>query len=226
MRGLIVLILFVALALGWFSAQQRATREQRQQERRLRYAMEELSRARDELQEMARGVRPDRMRSFGGADFESSNLAGMTIASKDNAFQRASFRNCHLEGTTLVGGDASFQLARFDAAKLAEAHLKGGGASFQRASFVGAELTYATLAGGPVSFQGATFEGANLTGANLSGNFQLVNISGTKFEAADLSSIRRDDLANCYFKDPPTYDDRTKFPQGFDPAQCLWRRVE
>ena len=84
----------------------------------------------------------------------------------------------------------------------------------------------ATLIGGSASFQGASFEDATLIGAKLSGNFQEVNISGARFEAADLSAIARDDLASCYFKEPPTYDAGTKFPPGFDPVERLWRRVE
>ena len=225
-RGLFFLILLVALLFGWHSSQQRAERERRQQEQRLRYAEEELRRARDELQDQQRGPRPDRARSFWEADLEGSNLAGLTIASDSNAFQRASFRKCRLEGATLVGGDSSFQLARFDAAKLARAHLKGGGSSFQASSFVGADLTDAILIGGGSSFQGASFEEAILIGAKLSGNFQSVNISDTRLEAADLSAIARDDLASCYFKVPPTYDGRTKFPPGFDPVERSWRLVE
>jgi uncharacterized protein YjbI with pentapeptide repeats len=220
------LVLLVALALDWVSSQRRVDRERRQQEQRLRYAEEELRRARDELQAQMRGPRPDRARSFWEADLESSNLTGMTIASNENAFQRASFRKCRLEDATLQGGDASFQLARFDAAKLARACLNGGAASFQASSFVGADLTGATLTGGPVSFQSASFEEAILVGAKLSGNFQSVNISGARFEAADLSAIARGNLASCYFKEPPTYDARTKFPPGFDPVECSWRRAE
>lgn len=226
MRGLSFLILFVALALGWFASLRSAARERRQHEQLLRYAEEELRRARDELRDRMRGPRPDRARSFWEAELEGSNLAGMTLASDGNAFQRASFRNCLLEGATLEGGVSSFQLARFDAAKLARARLKGGGASFQASSFVGADLTGATLSGGPASFQGASFEGAVLVGATLSGSFQAVNLSGARFEAADLSMIAGNDLASCYFKEPPTYDARTKFPPGFDPVERLWRRVE
>jgi type II secretory pathway pseudopilin PulG len=225
-RGLLFLILLAALLFGWRASEQRAQRERRQQEHRLRYAEEELRRARDELQDQQRGPRPDGARSFWDADLEGSNLAGMTIASDQNAFQRASFRKCHLEGATLQGGAASFQLARFDAAKLARACLKGGASSFQASSFVGADLTGATLIGGSSSFQQASFEDAILIGAKLSGSFQLVNISGARFEGADLSAIAHDDLASCYFKDPPTYDAKTKFPPGFDPADRSWRRVE
>lgn len=224
-RGLFFLILLIALGLGWFTARRSAERQRRMQEYRLRYAEEELRRARDEFRDQSRGPRPDRARSFWEADLQGSNLAGMTITSNENAFQRASFRDCRLEGATLQGGDSSFQLARFDAAKLAKAHLKGGRASFQESSFVGADLTGATLHGGPSSFQGASFEGAILVGAKLSGNFQGVNISGARFEAADLSAITRDDLATCYFKEPPTYDARTKLPPGFDPVEALWRKA-
>jgi uncharacterized protein YjbI with pentapeptide repeats len=225
-RGLIFVILLVALALGWFSSQRSAERERRRQEQRLRYAEEELRRAMDELRDQMRGPSRDRSRSFWEADLEGSNLTGMTIASDENAFQRASFRNCHLEGATLEGGDSSFQFARFDAAKLARARLKGGSASFQVSSFVGADLSGATLIGGPSSFQGSSFEGAVLVGATMSGSFQIVNISGASFEAADLSAVAGDDLASCYFKEPPTYDARTKFPTGFDPVEHLWRRVD
>ena len=224
--GLIFLILLIALGLGWFASQRSAGRERRRHDQRLRYAEEELRRAKDELKDQIRGPRPDRARSFWEADLEGSNLAGMTIASKENAFQRASFRDCRLEGATLEGGDSSFQFARFDAAKLARARLIGGVSSFQMASFVEADLTGATLAGGPASFQGASFERAILVGAKLIGNFQSANISGARFEAADLSAIRRDDLAGCYFKEPPTYDARSKLPPGFDPVERLWKRVE
>jgi hypothetical protein len=226
-RGLFFLIALVALLLGWVSSEQRSTRERQQQEQRLRYAEEELRRARDELQDdQRRGLRPDRARSFWEADLEGSNLAGVTLVSHSNAFQRASFRSCRLEGATLEGGDSSFQLAHFDAAKLARAYLKGGGSSFQASSFAEADLTGATLTGGGASFQNATFEKAILIGATLSGNFQVVNFSGARLEGADLSAIAGNNLASCYFKEPPTYDARTKFPAGFDPVERSWRRVK
>jgi len=226
LRGLLFLVFLVALALGWYSSWQQAAWQQRMQYQSMLYITEELRRARDELRNQERARRPDRSRSFWEADLEGSNLSGMTIASNSNAFQRASFRRCRLEDATLEGGVSSFQFARFDAAKLARARLTGGGSSFQLASFVGADLTGATLAGGAASFQSGTFEDATLVGATLSGNFQAANISGARFEAADLSAISPNNLADCYFKEPPTYNDATKFPTGFDPAARLWRRVE
>lgn len=226
LRGLIFLVLLVALAFGWVSSQRRFEREHRLQELRLRYAEEELSRAKDALRDRERGPQPDRSRSFWEADLEGSNLAGMTIASKGNAFQRSSFRTCRLEGATLEGGDAAFQLARFDAAKLARASLKGGHTSFQGSSFVGADLTGASLAGQSGSFQSASFEDAIMVGARLSGSFQGVNLSGARLEGADLTATKADDLASCYFTEPPTYDSRTKFPTGFEPVAKLWRKVD
>ena len=74
-------------------------------------------------------------------------------------------------------------------------------------------------------FQRGSFEDASLIDARLSGSFQSVNLSGARLEAADLSAIARDDLASCYFKVPPTYDARTKFPPGFDPVERSWKRV-
>jgi uncharacterized protein YjbI with pentapeptide repeats len=220
------MLMLAALLLRFISFQQRVEQERRLHKQKLRYAQQELDRARDELKDQLRGPIPDRLRSFWEADLEGSNLAGMTLASNSNAFQRASFRKCNLEGATLKGGGASFQLARFDGAKLANSSLKGGAASFQGASFVGADLTGAALAGDGSSFQGAAFEGTILIGAKLSGNFQSVNISGAKFEGADLSEIDRDNLVSCYFQNPPTFNARTKFPSGFDPEENLWRRLE
>jgi hypothetical protein len=114
-RGLFFLILLVALLFGWLCSQQRAERELRQQGQRLRYAEEELGRARGELRDQQRGPRPDRARSFWEADLEGSNLVGITIASDSNVFQSASFRKCRLEGATLEGGDASKEPPTYDA---------------------------------------------------------------------------------------------------------------
>lgn len=225
-RGMIFGVLFLAVVLGWISSVRRVGWVQRMQHQRFLYLDEELRRARQELRDQERGVEPDRSRSFWHADLEGSDLTGMTIASPSNAFQRASFRDCRLRDATLEGGDSSFQFARFDGAKLARARLKGGHASFQLSTFVGADLTDAILTGGGASFQSASFEDANLTGATLSGDFQAANINGAKFEAADLTAIVADDLANCVFKDPPTYSAATRFPAGFDPVQRMWRRVE
>ncbi len=127
----------------------------------------------------------------------------------------------------MLGGDsAAFQFARFDGANLSEATLTGGGASFQASTFVGADLTGSVLSGGAMSFQSASFESANLRGARLSGSFQVANIDSAHFEGADLSAISSEDLASCLFAKPPTFDESTIFPSGFDPVRNMWRMVE
>lgn len=223
-RGVMLLTLLIALLLGWRSSVQRAGVQLRQQAKQLVYAEQELARARDELE--SRGsIKPDKSRAFWLAQLEGANLAGMTISSPGNAFQRASFQGCNLEHATLQGGVSAFQLARFDKAKLAGAKLSGGNASFQHATFVGADLTDAVLTGSGSSFQMSSFENATLVRACLAGSFQAVNISGAHFEAADLSSLDSHDLASCYFKIAPSYDEQTKFPVGFHPEAMGWRRI-
>jgi uncharacterized protein YjbI with pentapeptide repeats len=234
LRAVLVLMMMLAVLLAWRVSLDRAERRLAEQVERtqlqasqLRYAEEELQRARDELRDVGR-VKPDRTRAFWQASFDGAQLRGATLASPENAFQRASFNGCQLTGATLRGGGSSFQLARFDDAQLAEAKLTGGNASFQYATFVGADLTGAVLTGGPSSFQKASFERAKLIGSRLSGGgtaFQSANISETHFEGADLSALDADSLSSCYFHQPPSYDAKTKFPTGFDPAARQWRLV-
>ncbi len=223
-RAALVLTLVVAFILGWFLNVQRARMTLNRQANRLRYAEEELDRARDQLADQQR-LKSDRERVFWESNLDGAHLAGVTIASPSNAFQRASFSGCDLEDAVLTGGSASFQFAKFDNSKLTNAKLTGGASSFQEATFVGADLTGAVLVGTGASFQGSSFENASLNGAQLTGSFQLVNISGAHFGGADLSALDGDSLASCYFKVAPTYNETTQFPAGFDPEVQRWRRV-
>jgi uncharacterized protein YjbI with pentapeptide repeats len=230
-RALLMLTLLLAVALGWRSSVQQAQRQRSaleqqlaEQKVHLEYAERELNRARDDLSDLAQ-PKQDRSRVLYGAQFEGASLRGVTMSHPGNAFQGTSFRGCDFTGATLEGDVAAFQLARFDDAKLAGAKLIGGNAAFQGATFVNADLTEATLTGGPSSFQTASFENANLKNTRLAGSFQGVNLSGARLAGADLSAIRAEDLDGCYFRDPPTYDEATKFPQGFDPAVKLWRKA-
>lgn len=225
LRGVLLLMLLVALILAWRSSLERAELRLAQQANQLRYAEEELARARDALRDQARGPTRDRARSLWEARLDGAQLRGVSVVSPGNAFQRASFHECDLESVTLQGGGSAFQLARFDQAKLVGAKLTGGSASFQGATFVAADLTGAILTGGSGSFQGSSFENATLVDARLAGSFQLVNLSGARFEGADLSALESESLTSCYFKDPPTYNGQTKFPAGFDPQAQLWKRV-
>jgi uncharacterized protein YjbI with pentapeptide repeats len=221
---LLLLTALVAMALGWRASTRDAKEQLARQTIQLRYAEQELERARDDLKDRDRPKQPN-PRSFWEAELDGAQLSGVTISSPTNAFQRASLKNCDLQNATLEAGDAAFQYARFDGSNLANAKLTGGGASFQLATFVGCDLTGAVLDGRGSSFQLSSFENATLVGSKLVGSFQLVNISGARFEGADLSALDSDSLEDCYFKEPPTYDGKTRFPAGFDPAANLWRRV-
>jgi uncharacterized protein YjbI with pentapeptide repeats len=221
---MLMLTMLLALLLAWRSSEQRAERQRTRQAGLLQYVEEELERARQELRDRDR-PRRDKTRVLWEAKLDGTHLRGVTIASSENAFQGASFRDCDLKDATLQGGVSSFQFARFDNANLVNAKLAGGGASFQIATFVGADLTGAVLTGEGTAFQKSSFENATLVRARLVGSFQGVNISGTRFEGADLSALDSDSLASCYFREPPTYDGQTKFPAGFDPEALLWRRV-
>jgi uncharacterized protein YjbI with pentapeptide repeats len=223
-RTVLILTLLIALLLGWHVSVRDARRQLAQQVTRLRYAEEELERTRDELDDRDRPKR-GAARVLRDAELDGAHLRGVTISSPSNAFQRASFKNCDLENATLQGGGAAFQRARFDGSKLANAKLTGGVSSFQEATFVDSDLTGAVLFGGGASFQRSSFENATLVRARLVGSFQMVNISGTHFEGADLSALDGPSLASCYFRESPTYDGQTQFPATFDPVTQLWRRV-
>jgi len=137
--------------------------------------------------------------------------------------QLASFRGSNLSGKTLTGNTSSFQGDLFENSNLANAKLLGGPSSFQGASFRNADLSGAVLAG---AFQCASFECAKLVDVQVtvsgSTEFQGVEIDKTQFQGADLSTINRLSLESCYFNDPPLYDEYTKFPKGFKPAQQGW----
>lgn len=225
-RSVLVTILLLGLLFGWSASSKQAERRYRRLSQQLTYAEEELSRARDEVREIARGKVPDPQRSFWESSLDGSNLADTTVVHPGNIFQKASFRGCKLERATLKGGASSFQRACFDGATLINATLVGGVSSFQSSSFVDADLTDARLDGGPSSFQLASFENADMTGVTLKGSFQLVNLSRARLQRADLSALDAYDLASAYFDKPPTYDAQTKFPAGFEPREQLWRLVD
>jgi len=223
-RALLTFTLLVAMALGWRTSVRDARQQIALQTVQLRYAEEELRRARDDLKDRDRPKQPN-SRNFWEAEFDGAYLRDVTISSPGNAFQRASLKNCDLKSATLEADTSAFQLARFDGSNLADAKLTGGGASFQCATFVGCDLTDSVLDGGGSSFQRSSFENATLHRARLAGSFQAVNISGAHFEGADLSAVERGALQSCHFKEPPTYDAQTQFPADFDPAANLWRRI-
>lgn len=64
---------------------------------------------------------------------------------------------------------------------------------------------------------GAKFERRGLS-------LEVLRIDGAQFQGADLSQVDAAVLANWTFQRPPVYDDRTRFPAGFDPAARRWTR--
>ncbi len=109
----------------------------------------------------------------------------------DLNFQRTRLRNVYWAGVQAGGTD--FYMADLSGASLAFANLS-------QSVLYGANLTNAVLTG------------ANLTNANLEG----ANLCGAKLEAANLSGVVNIDQA--VFDSTTTWDAKTAWPVGFDPA--------
>lgn len=228
-REMLLLTLLVAALLGWQNSSENAARQLRDVYRRILHSQfaADYDQSREEV--MSRkgpSVEKKDLSQFSYLTIDGANLQGVSIDGGANSFQSAALINCELSGATL---DGSFQGARFDGSNLAGAKLGGGGSSFQFSSFVGADLTGATLRGGGSSFQGSSFAGANLTDATIicsGASFQGVKVDGAIFEGADLSRLDHNSLESCYFQTPPTYDERTRFPEDFDPVEAGWKLAE
>jgi uncharacterized protein YjbI with pentapeptide repeats len=227
-RAALFATLLIALAFGWYLSERRADERIARLFARVNYAEAELQWSKSRNKTWSRD-RSERKRPPNGvlslAQLDGLNLRDASIVGGAGAFQRTSFNECDLENASLRGDGGAFQFARFDHANLVNIKLTGGGSSFQLASFVNADLSGAVLTGGAASFQGATFERAKLIGTQVlcsGSSFQLVNIDGAQFQGADLSMLDGHSLESCYFKTPPKYDERTRFPAGFDPAGQFW----
>lgn len=216
---------FFALVIGWYTSTSRERSRNAMLGELLSNARLQVSLAesRGELQAEARSSdTAETKRVYSVARFDSMSLRGAVIQVGDSAFQRAIFDNSDLSNAALTGGAASFQGASFKNAKLRNAKLSGGAGAFQVATFEDADLASAVLIG---NLQGVSLRNANCEGATISGLFQAANIDAAQFAAADLSAIRSEDLASCYYKDPPTYDAQTKFPADFDPIARGWKKT-
>ena len=228
-RDALAVTIIVALAFGWHASTQRAEREMARLARQQAFAglNKQGSDSRERLlKSMRTSGKTAQDGIFSGVDLSGAILRSATIDGRNNAFQGTVFNHCDLRDASLTG---SFQGAWFDNADLINAKLTGGSSSFQLSSFVNANLTGATLVGGPSSCQGSTFQGATLIGTRIvcsGASFQAVNIDAANFRHADLSTLEAESLKSCYFKTPPTYDDKTRFPKGFDASLEGWRRVE
>lgn len=229
-REILLLTLLIAVAFGWQHSSERSARQLRDLHRRIMHskAAADYDESREEVQSRkAPSVwKKGLNQKFSYLTLDGVNLQGVSINGGDQSFQSAALVNCNLSGTTLVG---AFQGARFDGSNLAGAKLSGGASSFQMSSFADVDLTGATLQGGASSFQGSSFAGANLTDATIicsGSSFQAVKLDGAKFQGADLSRLDRNSLDSCYFQEPPTYDEKTRFPPEFDPVEAGWKQEE
>ena len=219
LRTALALVAFIAILFGWYASSKQSRDKNARLIQQLLNARSQVSLAesRGEFQaERTSDGRP----LFSKPRVEGVSLRGAVIQAGDSAFQRTSFDNSDLSGASLTGGGASFQGASFKNARLRNAKLVGGGSSFQLATFDNADLSGAVLNG---NLQGVSLKNANCTGITIIGSFQAANIDSAKFQSADLSAIRNEDLASCYYKTPPTYDAQTKLPARFDPTAHGWR---
>jgi uncharacterized protein YjbI with pentapeptide repeats len=217
-------VALLAFAVAWYTSTERERTRNAMLAQQLSNAQSQikLAESRAEIQSpAASNGAPNAKGVLSEARFEGVNLRGATIQGGESAFQRTVFDNSDLSSASLSGGGASFQGARFKNANLKNAKLTGGGSSFQLAIFENADLSAAILTG---NLQGISLRGANCTGATIKGSFQGANIDSAGFSSADLSAIRSDDLASCYFETSPTYDKKTKFPDGFDPIAHGWKK--
>lgn len=216
----------IALLIAWYTSLSRERARNTQLMQQLANAQSQVSLAemRNQAQaELTRDGGPYGKLKYAVPRFEGMDLRDLAIQGGPSLFQLTVFDNSNLTGASLTGGGSSFQEASFKNAILKNAKLVGGGSSFQVAVFQNADLSGAKLAG---NFQGVSLKDAKCTGATITGSFQGANIDGAQFESADVSGIRGEDLASCYFVTPPTYDAKTKFPDGFNPVQNGWKQSD
>ena len=227
-RTALLAMVFVALVFGWYSSSERARRKNIRLSKRLLNLKAELESQswRSEPNDERINRKAEHKGILSNAQFSRVNMQGVSISGE---FQSAEFESCILQDAKLSGGTSSFQFAKFNSCNLINAKLTGGGSAFQMSSFENSDLSGAVLIGGGTSFQRATFRGAKLIGTKIicpagSAAFQMVNIDSVQFQGADLSAIDYRALESCFFDTPPSYNNSTQFPSGFDPAAQLWIR--
>jgi len=131
-------------------------------------------------------------RSLERADLSGLDLGGADLSG--TILARSVFRDSVLHGALL--SYANLADADLRNVRLSEADLTATG--FNGANLAGADLSGANA-------RAASFFGANLSGANLSG----ANLVRCDFTGADLSGV---DLSGA------TFDERTRWPEGFSPG--------
>ncbi len=173
------------------------------------------------------------------ADLRGADLSGADLseASLDGADLRgAKLNDADLTKTEFAGANLSG--AKLNVAYLSEAWMLGSNLSktelrrayLGEASLVGADFGEADLS--EADLNNATLCNANLSGVNLRGaDLRGVNLAGANLCGADLSgaNLNRAGLWGMNDADlrvAAIYDDRTKWPDGFDPIAAHAEKVE
>ena len=156
-----------------------------------------------------------------GADFNGANLEGANL--QEINFHRVNFDGANLKGANMR--QCFIFRCSFVGANLEEAILNScflgndslnnlppeGGANLEGVNLKGASITYASLS--KINLREANLEGADLKGTYLRGaNLEGANLKGTDLRGANLEGTN---LRGAILKGA-TYDQRTKFPRGFN----------
>ncbi len=250
-RTMLFVTLLIALGMGWYSSMERAREKLRREgeERRKLYRLMKdatnqynlslwRNKARERAESKQREVAGVNLKdakievgefAFAETSFIDCSFRNAILRIDGGAFQGSQLDNTDLADVELTASGSTFQSASFVSADLSGAVITCSGASFQGASFANADLSGAVLTTGGTSFQGVSLDGAKLTAARLEFDvvsFQGANINGAQFQGADLSTADWRTLEGwCYFETPPSYDEETRFPAGFDPVERGWTRV-
>lgn len=140
------------------------------------------------------------------ADMEQANLQGSDLTEAD--LQEAFLYRANLQGTNLT-------TANLEKAVLAEADLSNAtllASNLRRARLMAAQLWAADLWGADLEM--AELSGANLRCAKLSfTHLHAADLTGAQLQEADLEGA---DLSHAGLYGA-TYNDDTKWPEGFDP---------
>ena len=145
----------------------------------------------------------------------------------DRRIQEGTLSRANLKGYDLQDHylpEADLTKANLTGANLAKANLEG--ADLTRATLEGAVLTEVKLKGAiliKADLSGANLSGANLNGANLSGaSLRGANLIGANLSGTNLSGANRP-LAKL---PEAIYDNKTKWPDGFDPVSAGATKVD
>ncbi len=139
-----------------------------------------------------------------GANLSGANLSGATLS-------KVNLSGASLDGANLAG--ANLDRVDFTKASLIKASFADGVLS--RSSFSMAKMSGVDLSGAKVT--STDFCGAAMVNAKFDGDTRLAQVD---FSSADLSRAAMHSFQNT----DCIYDAKTRFPDGFNPAKCNFRK--